>query len=341
MRKNLLFLFLSSLLFYGCSSSTEPELHLYVWADFIKPELIEQFEKENNCRVVVDTFDSNESMYAKLKLGASGYDIVFPSNYIFDIMYGQGMLETLDPAKLPNRKYIYPKYEELLGETGQTYGVPYLLTFTGLGIRKDKVSHFEPSWNIFARTDLKGRMTMLNDIREVMGASLKYLGYSINTINEKEVKEAAEQVLKWKKNLAKFESEQYKHGIADAEYLAVQGYGGDLMQVIKENPQVEFVLPNEGTMMSLDIMAICKNAPNMDLAHKFINFLLEPQAAADNVAFTMFSPANEGAYEKLPKDLKNNPALFPPAIVLEKSEIIKNLGTAVELYNKAWDFIKS
>lgn len=329
------------LFFSGCNSNNSCELHLFMWADYIKPELIWRFEKTYNCRVVIDTYDSNEAMYAKLKLGVTGYDLIFPSMYLFTLMEEQGMLEPLNYEIIPNAKYLDPTYLKYLSESTQKVGLPYMISFTGLGYRKDKLPNFEPTWAIFGERKLKGRMTMLNDMRETLGACLSYLGYSINTKERKEIEEAADQLIKWKQNLAKFENEQYKNGIATAEFLAVQGYNGDIAQVMIENPYVGFGYPKEGTAFSIDLLAIPKHAPNKGLAHQFINYLLEPEIAAENIEFTQFLSPNLGAYEKLGEEIRSNPTIFPPQIVLDKSQPLEQVGAAIDYYIDAWDRAKA
>jgi spermidine/putrescine transport system substrate-binding protein len=334
-----LFIFLGTLI-SSCSSS-DKDLQIYIWGDYIKPELIERFESENGCSVIVDTFDSNESMYAKLNLGASGYDLIFPSNYFADIMQKQGMLEEIDATMIPNFHFIDATYLKMLNFSKGIYGVPFTVSYSGIAYRNNRIKNPDQSWSIFDRHDLKGRMTMLNDLREVLGAALKFLGFSINTINPIEIRQATNILIEWKKNLAKFESEQYKNGIASAEYLVVQGYSGDILQVMQENPNVSFFLPKEGSVISIDVIALPRDAYNKKLAYAFINFLLDPEVAAENMAYTRFVSPNSGAYEKLSPQLKNNPALFPPKEILDKSELIKNLGSHAELYNRAWDQLKA
>ncbi|MCE2983993.1 MAG: spermidine/putrescine ABC transporter substrate-binding protein [Parachlamydia sp.] len=329
------------ILFSSCQNSSQPQLNLLIWSDYVKPEIIEAFEEKCHCRVVIDTFDSNESMYAKLKLGAEGYDVIFPSNYFVDIMSRQDMLQPLDHGSLPNLKNLDPQYVQRAGDALLKYGVPYMVSSAGVAYREDKVKNFEPSWGIFSRPEYKGRMTMLNDVRETIGEALIYLGYSANTTNPGEIDEATQLLIEWKKNLSKFESEQYKAGIASAEYLVVNGYNGDILQVMNENPAVQFVYPKEGVTFSMDFMVIPKTAPHPELGLEFINFMLDGEVAAENMAFSLFFTPNQAAYDKLPENLRNNQILFMPKEIFEKSEMIKNLGEAGFLYNKAWDKIKA
>ncbi len=343
--KKILSLFMSLILCLcitsACQNSSESELHVLIWSDYIKPELVEKFRQIHKCRVIVDTFDSNESMYAKIKLGAGGYDLIFPSNYFMDIMSQQGMLQPVDTSLVENVKNLDPEYVKRADPALLKYGIPYMVSSAGIAYRTDKVTDFEPSWGIFGKSEYKGRMTMLNDLRETIGAALNYLGYSANTVNPTEIEEAKNLLIKWKQNLAKFESEQYKAGIASAEYLIINGYNGDTLQVIREHPKVNFVYPKEGVTIVMDFMVLPKDAPNKEMAYKFMNYLLDADVTAENMAFTFFFSPNKAAYSKLPKELRDNKILFLPHDVLEKAELIRYLGEEGLMYNKAWDDIKA
>lgn len=322
----------------SCNFSSKPTLHLFTWSDLFKPELISQFEQKFDCHVVIDTYDSNESMYAKLKLSSVNYDIIYPSNYYIQVLQNQQMIQALDPSKLPNIKNFDPKYFKMSSEL---FAVPYVVSFSGLAYRQDKITLDNPSWDVFARTDLKGRMTMLNDAREALGAALKYLGYSVNTRSPDEVAKAGDLLLAWRKNLAKFESEQYKNGLSSGEFLVVQGYSIDIVQVIDENPNVAFVYPKEGAIMSVDCMAIPSNSNNVDLAHAFINFMLETPAALENVLFTNSLVPIEPLYQHLSEKKRQDPILFPSDEALKKMELIEDLQGDIQPYYKAWDKVKS
>jgi spermidine/putrescine transport system substrate-binding protein len=318
-----------------------PVLHVYTWADYVKPELVQRFEAEQKCKVVIDTFDSNESLFAKLKAGATGYDVVTPSSYMVSVLFAQGLLQPLDAALVPNRKNVDPEYLKIALDPRMHHSVPYMLTNSGLAYLKGKVKDPEPSWAMLERTDLKGRMTMLNDMRETIGAALKSLGYSLNTTNEKQLAEARAVVVRWKRSLAKFENEQYKTGIASGEFLLVHGYSGDILQVQKENPDVVFVVPQEGTSVSCDDLVIPKSAKEVALAHAFINFLQDPDVAAENSNFISYLCPNLPSYAKLEPGVRDNPAVFMDAAVRAKSEIIHDLGADNAKYVKIWDEIKA
>lgn len=324
----------------GCGPR-QPVLHIYTWSDYIKPDLVRRFQQENNCRVVIDTYDSNEAMYAKLKAGATGYDVLFPSSYMVKIMKSQGMIQNLNHEWLPNLRHLDPDYLEMAVDKHLEHSVPYTATITCLGYLGSRVENVEPSWNMLNREDLKGRMTMLDDYRETIGAALKFLGYSLNTLDDAELAEAKEVLLGWKRNLAKFENEQYKTGLASGEFLFVHGYSGDLMQVQEENDDIEIVVPREGSALSFDDMVIPSSAREVELAHRFINFILEPEVAAELTEFIYYLCPNRPSYELLPVEIREDPILFPPPDVVEKLEMIDDLGEGNEKYTRLWDEIKA
>jgi spermidine/putrescine transport system substrate-binding protein len=324
----------------GCQRKT-PELKIYTWADYFKPELLQRFEKENGCRIIIDTFESNEAMYAKIRAGASGYDILTPSSYFVKVMFNQGHFQILDHSQLPNLKHVDPDYLKIAVDGSMNHSVPYMLTNTGIAYHKSKVKDFIPSWKVFNQTALKGRMTMLNDMRETIGAALKSLGYSLNSRNDKELSAARDVVIGWKKNLAKFEAEQYKSGLASGEFLLVHGYSGDLLQVQKENPDIEFVIPQEGTSIACDDLVIMKDSKQSKLAHAFINFIHDPDVAAENTNFISYVCPNKTSYPKVSEALRNNPAVFLAPELKAKCEVIEDLGQDSIKYIKIWDEIKA
>lgn len=330
------YLLLLSLLITGCSFSKKQELNVFVWSEYFSPQAIAKFEKEHHCTVILDTYDTNESMYAKLKLGSSGYDVIFPSNYIFDILVEQHMLHPLDYTQMTNIRFFQRDKAVQVGVDTTLYGIPFVVTYTGLGYRKDRIPDFDPTWTVFAQRNLRGRMTMLNDMREALGAALLTLGYSINTINPKEIQEAADLLIKWKKNIAKFENEQYKNGLASAEYLVVQGYNSDIMQVsLEEN--VGFAYPKEGSVCSVDYIAIPANAHNFELAQAFVNFLLRPEIAALNMNHSITGTFIEFDETLIRPIIKNHAILYPPEEVRQRTQLLKNVGKNLELYTSAWE----
>lgn len=323
------------------SGSSARTLSVYTWADYLKPSLKERFEEEQGCKVTLTTFDSNEAMYAKLKAGASGFDVIVPSSYMVKGMNREGMLRTLDQAKLPNLLHIDPAYLKSALDPMMEYSVPYMIGITCLGWRADKLQNAEASYTLLDRPDLKGRITLLDDMREVLGAALKSLGLPLNSADSAHLAKARDVAVRWKRNIAKFDSEQYKSGISSGEFQLVQGYAGDLLQVSHEQPEVAVGIPREGSSMSCDDLCIPKDAVEIDLAHAFINFVTDPKVAAENMQEIGFRAPNKDAYVLLDEDFSGSAALFPPDELLAKCETIDDLGPALSLWSKTWDEVKA
>jgi spermidine/putrescine transport system substrate-binding protein len=178
-------------------------------------------------------------------------------------------------------------------------------------------------------------------MRETIGAGLKSLGCSLNSTDPAELERARDVVLRWKKNIAKFENEQYKMGIASGEFLLVHSYSGDILQVRRENPDIAFAIPREGTAISVDDLVIPRSAREVGLAHAFIDFLHDPAVAAENSAFLSYLCPNREGYALLPADMRNDPAVFMSPELRAKSEVFADLGEANVLYVRIWDEIKS
>lgn len=316
-------------------------LTVFTWADYLSDDAKESFEKAHNCRIVIDTFDSNESMLAKLESGATGYDILVPSSYAVQALKRRGMLQPLDHAKLPNIKHIDTDYLSKALDPRMELSVPYMMAPTCLAYLASKVADPEESWALLGRSNLKGRVTLLDDMREVLGAALKFLGHSLNSTDPAELAAARDVAIGWKANIAKFENEQYKSGLASGEFHLVQGYAGDLIQASDENDDIRIFIPKEGASFPCDDLCIPKDAKEPDLAHKFIDHLSSPDVAAENMEWIGYRAPNKGAYPILSEDFRGSPVLFPPAELFAKCEPIADLGDKLPLWTAEWDKVKS
>jgi spermidine/putrescine transport system substrate-binding protein len=316
-------------------------LHLYTWADYISPEVVKKFEQQHGCKVVIDTFDSNESMFAKFKAGASGYDLVVPTAYMIQVMQAQGMLAPLDHKLIPNLPNIDSAVLAKVMDKTMQHSVPYTVAYAAIAVRKDKLKNAEATWAMFDRSDIAGRMTLLDDMRESIGAALKFLGHSINTRDDAQLAAARDVLIRWKKNLARFDNEGYKSGIDSAEFLLVHGYSGDLFQVQMENPKVEILIPREGVTIGCDEMVVPKTAKQSALAHAFINFVLDPAIAAENMEWMGYYCPNKPALAKLSAEFLKNPAITIPEDLQAKCEVIEDLGPDLAKYTKVWDQVKA
>lgn len=326
---------LASALFAACGGKT---LYLYNWTYYTPDSVIEKFEREFNVKVVYDDYPTNEDMYTKLRGGASGYDIVIPSQDYVSIMSKQGMLEEIDHAKIPNISYLRPEVRAKTGyDPDLKYSIPYYWGAAGIAVNKTKVGGYERSWDIFAMDGIEGRACMLDDMREVIGDALSFLGYSVNTTDRAQLEEARVVVDGWKRNLAKFDADMYGKSFAEGEFWIVQGYPECIFSEYPENrrDEVDFFIPDAGGPMYIDSMCIPKGAKNIELAHEFINFILRPEIYAeflDTFGFPSTIHTEAGAYKKTAPN-------YSPEM-LENCELKNDLGANLELYNEIWQQIR-
>jgi Spermidine/putrescine-binding periplasmic protein len=326
---------LCALTFGGCAR--KQQLFIYNWTYYTPDSVIEKFEKEYNVKVIYDEFASNEDMYAKLKAGGSGYDIVFPSADYVSIMIQQNMLEKIDKTKIPNLKNVDPAVlKQADYDPDMNYSVPYYFGAAGVAVNTNFVKDFKESWSIFAREDLKGRMTMLDDMREVMGDALAYLGYSVNTVDPAKIEEARRLINNsWKPNLVKFDAEAFGKGYANGDFWVVQGYPEVVFEEIADNEKLKastvFFIPSEGGPAYIDSMCILKGSKNIDVAYKFIDFIHRPEIYAEFAdVFGFPATANIPA-----RKFKTGDSWYTEA-ELANVEVKKDIGNDLELYNEAW-----
>jgi len=329
------------------------ELHIYTWCDYIAPTVIQGFEKAFDCKVVVDTFDSNEAMYAKIKAGGTGYDLITPSSYQVAQMAREGMILPFDHARVPNvKKNFDPAFANQILDPSFRFNVPYTVTYTGFMLRKDKLPAGveADTWSVLENPALKDRISFLDDIREVIGGGLMSLGYSVNSTDPKEIDAAVRQVLKWKAGVRKFDGESYKTEVASGALFLGHGYSTDATQVIvgdeDENmpprPDIAFVLPREGFSIAFDEFVLAKGGKVPDLAYAFVNYLYDGVVAKENMEFLCGPNPVKPGIDLLDPEYRAKIILSPE--ILKKGQVLKGFdenSPAMELYNQAWDKIKA
>jgi len=321
----------------GCGGAAKAEkkkvLYIYNWTYYIPDDVVQDFEKEYSCEVVYDVFSSNEDMFAKIKAGGSGYDLVFPGADFVSIMIKEGMLETLDPAKIPNLKNLDPAIlARMTFDPGAKHSVPYFMGATGIVANKKVVGDFEKSWNIYERKDLKNKMTLLDDPRETIGAALKYLGYSVNSVNPEELAKAEAQIKKWLENVLRFDSEGFGKGYANGEYAVVHAFAENVFLELDDALKADavFFIPEEGGVAYMDCMAILKGAKNKDLAQSFIDYIYRPDIYARIASYLALPSVNVPA-----RALVTEKPNYTEAD-LARSELKLDIGDAITLYSDAW-----
>lgn len=331
------------------------ELHLFNWNDYIAPETVERFQQSCKCKVVQTFYSDNEELVAKLAAGARGYDVLVPtSNYVAG-MAKAGWIQPLDHAKLPNLKNVLPQYRGGAYDPGNKYSAPYAMSITLIGYNEAKIKELGvpvDSWaalfdpKIVAK--LNKRVTVLDSQAEVFAAALKYLGYSVNDRDPKHWEEAKQVILKAKPYWAAFNASSYIKELASGNIWLVHGYSNDIFQAdkgaqeAKQKFRIRHSLPKEGAVLALDVMVVAKGAPHPELAHQFINFMLEGRNSADLTNMIGSGNPNQAALQYIKPEIKANKAVFADERSVKTLEQLKDLTPKQrQLLNRMWTEIKS
>lgn len=333
-----------SLTLISCNRTSKSgnKLYLYNWTYYTPDELVAKFKEETGIEIVIDNFASNEEMFAKVMAGGGdGYDIIFPSSDYTSIMIKQGLLQELDHSLLPNLKYISPTLVEKADyDPTFSYHVPYFMGSSGIAVNTARVDfEYERTWDIFADPRFGKKMSFLDDMREVMGAALRHLGYSGNTIDEGQLDEATNLIInEWKPNIIKFDSESFGKAFSLGDLLVVHSYPENVFAELPADmwDSVDFFIPPEGGMMYIDNMVIPKGAKNVENAHAFMNFIHQPENYAIFLDEFDFPPTtNTGA-----SAFMENDSFFFTDEDLVNSDLNDDLGEYLELYNVRWQKIR-
>lgn len=330
-------------LFTGCGNkidtSNTKQLNVYNCGDYIDPELVTKFEKETGIKVNYNTYDTNETMYSKLKDGSSSYDIAVPSDYMIERMIKENLLEKIDFKNIPNYKYIGSEFKHLPFDPKDEYSVPYMWGTIGIVYNTKMVKKPVDSWNILWDKDYKGQIVMFDSIRDAMGVSLKRLGYSFNSTDPKQIDEAADALREEKPLVQAYMVDEVKDAMISGEAAIAPVWSGDAKYIMDENPDIKFVIPKEGTNKWFDSLVIPKGAKNKTEAEQFINFLCDPENALQNVEYIGYQTPNTKAFEMLPQSVKDE---YPTEKELKNAEVLKNLDRKTLLeYNDAWIKVRS
>ena len=316
-------------------------LYIYNWTYYTPENLVHNFETEYGVKVKVDCYASNEEMYSKLRAGAKGYDIVVPSQDYASIMIAQGMVRELDQSKMTNKKYINPGiFEKATYDSEMKYAAPYYLGAAGISVNKTKVHwDYERSWNIFSDSRFAGHATMMDDLREVFADALVTLNYDSNSVNEKELDEAAELIQKsWKPNLVKFDAEGFGKQFASGDFWLCQGYAEVTYGEVPEEKwedTIDFFIPEEGGPAYLDSMMILKDSKHYDLANEFINYIYKPENYAMFLDFFCFP---DYIVPEARQYMHTTPHY--EASAMDKCVLKMDIGADLDKYNSRWQEIR-
>ena len=329
----------------GGEQELADELHVYNWSEYIDPQIYEDFEAEFGVHVVEDTFASNEELLAKLQAGATGYDVIIPSDYMVEIMIEEGILAELNRDNLPNITNIDAKFADPPYDPGMVHCVPYQWGTTGLGYNTEVFDEPPDSWAyIFdpaLASQYAGQITMLNDSRESMGAALKYLGYSVNSTSEEELTQARDLLAQQKEWVYAYDSDQYEDLISSDETVMAHGWSGNFFMVAVEDERIWYAIPKEGGVIWADNLCIPQSASSQYTAEVFINYLLRPKVGAAISNYTWYASPNAASTEFIDAEILEEPAIYPPSEVMDKLEWLEDVGEATPLYERFWTEVKA
>ncbi|WP_042357072.1 ABC transporter substrate-binding protein [Bacillus rubiinfantis] len=302
-------------------------LTVYNWGDYIDEDLITKFEKQTGIKVIYETFDSNEAMMTKIEQGGTNYDVAVPSEYMIDKMRQENLLIPLDHSKLPNLKNIDSRFMDLPFDPENKYSVPYFWGTVGI-VYNPKMLHNKKitSWNDLWDPDLKNQILLTDGAREIMGMGLNSLGYSLNDTNKQHLRQAKEKLDKLTPNVKAIVGDEIKMLMANEEAALGIVWSGDASEIMYENEDLDYVVPQEGSNLWFDNMVIPKTAKNIDAAHKFINFMLDPKVAAKNTDYVGYSTPNKQALNYLDKEVVEDERFYPSPELTKKLEVYENLG---------------
>lgn len=324
----------------ACGEKQET-INVYNFGDYINADVLKQFEEETGIKVNYDTYASNEDIYVKLKQGGSSYDVIFLSDYTIERAIKEELIVKLDWNNIPNKDKVDPKFSNLVFDPGDAYSAPYMWGTFGILYNKTMVKEPVTSWDILWDEKYANSILMLNSQRDTIGVSLLRLGYSLNSRDVAELEEARDELIKQKPLVYAYLGDDIKDTLIAGDAALGVVWSGDAMYMIEENPDLDYAIPEEGTNIWYDSMVIPKSTKNKTGAEAFINFMLRPDIAVQNVDYIGYSTPITEAVEQLLEEVRSSPIAYPSSEVLENTEIFRDPSDVLSLYDRIWTEITS
>ncbi|WP_026582216.1 ABC transporter substrate-binding protein [Bacillus sp. J33] len=308
-------------------------LTIFNWGDYIDAELVEQFEQETGIKVIYETFDSNEAMMTKIEQGGTAYDIAVPSEYAIEKMKEEGLLLPVDHSKIPNLKYIDSRFMDLPFDPDNEYSIPYFWGTVGILYNTDILGDKKiTSWNDLWDHELKNQILLIDGAREVMGMGLNSLHYSLNDKNKDHLVEAKTKLDKLTPNIKAIVGDEIRMLMENDEAGIGVVWSGTAQELMWEKDNLEYVVPREGSNLWFDNMVIPKTAKNPAAAHRFINFMLDPEVAAQNTEYVGYSTPNKEALKYMEEEIISDERFYPDEDMTARLEVYENLGKKMLAY---------
>jgi spermidine/putrescine transport system substrate-binding protein len=340
-------LLLSLLLVLFAAACSKPDslrekkkLGVYNWANYIGKSTIYNFERANKLEVIYDTYASNEELLETLDRGTIEADVIFPSDYMVQQLIDDGMLAKLDHKLIPNLVNIDARFKDKPYDPGHKYCIPYTFGTTGLAYNAKYFEGSVEGWGALWDRKFSGKISLLDDSRSAFVPAFRMLGTDINS-TDADLLAKATLLMRQQKNLVKaYTSEDYPRLLAEGDVWIAQAYSGEAVKLMRDERSVRYVIPAEGAELWIDNVCIVRRSRRKADAHRFINYLLQPEIAADLTTDTGYATANVKATEKIKPDLLQNPAVFPPPDALARCQFFTHLGDEAENFDTAWEEVK-
>ena len=316
------------------------KLNFYNWTDYIADDTIPSFEKQTGIKVTYDNYSSNDELFAKMRTGNTGYDIIVPTDATLVTMIHAGLIDTLDLANIPNVKNLDPRFRNPPYDPGNEHSIPWQWGTTGIGFDKTKVGGEVTDWDAFNLPNVNGKSSYLDEARDAFAMALFALGKDPNTLNTDDLDAAKKYLIDLKKKIKSITSD-YQDPLKSGELILAQAYSGDVFQIQVDNKNVEYIIPKSGAFSWVDNMAVPKGAPHKANAELFMNYILEPEVGAALTNFVQYGSPNKAAEPLIDKSITGNPLIYPPAEELAKLPFQKDLGEDAIAYADRWTEVKS
>lgn len=326
------------------ATAAEQALNIFIWSEYLPREVVEEFERRHGCKVVVDVYEDAESMLAKVQGGGAGsYDIVVPPDYMVAAMVKQNLLAPLRLTNIPNIKNLDPKFRNPPFDPNNKFTVAYQWGTMGIYARRENGEKLEESWALFFDAEKQpGPIVLIDSMRDLIGAALKYRGHSLNATDTKQLKEVRDLLVEAKRRSVGFASSVAgKNKVLEKSARAAIVYSGEGGRGTAEDAETYYFIPREGSQIWVDNLVVLAKAPHRELAEKFIDFVLEPEIGAKISNFTQFTTPNAAAKKLIDPKLLRNPAIYPSEEMMATLEFLKDLGRETRLYDQVWTSVKS
>ncbi len=324
----------------GCREE-KSHINVYNWGDYIDQEVLKDFEEEYGIKVKYDMFETNEDMYIKIKQGGSNYDVLFPSDYMIERMIREDMLVKIDKDNISNLEKVGEDFLNLDFDPNNEYSVPYMWGTVGIIYNTTMVDEEVDSWDILWNEKYENQIIMLNSQRDTIAIALKKLGYSMNTRDIEELEQAKDELIKQRPLVYAYMGDDIKGAMVSGEGAIGVVWSGDAVAMIRDNPDLAYVIPEEGTNLWFDNMVVPNTYQNKEGAEKFINFMARPDIAARNTDYIGYSTPITEAIEMLPDDIKNSEVAYPSSRVIGNTEIFKDPTDIITEYDRIWTELQS